>query len=247
MSEPFTQRSKYPLRAFIGKESFGYLLSRLSQLGFSEQKVILPQLIVKNEKMLAGPEKKDLTAQEFLDSDEDFKSIVLQSKNNEGEEIAILFKNDLTNRISFNSNIYSVVEEIPKSNLYISTYDPIRTYGLMKYLEDFFRDKVINPGLRNFLLFLAVLPSPIPMYFAIKKPTNTWAFITAVVVMFLWVVAVSRFLPKSGLQVSSIKKNAYPAYIEELRKSWLIILTASILAFIFGLLGNYIAKLFGWT
>src|SRR6185503_13759787 len=138
--EPFSKRTSYTKSSYINKESFQYLSDRLHQIGFTKQDVILPTLIIDDKKIKEGPADRALSVDEFLGLDQDFEAVVFSGSNQEKtEEVVILFKNDPKKKVKFDSPIFSLVDSNQNLNLYVSTLDPVRTFGLITYLKDYFK------------------------------------------------------------------------------------------------------------
>jgi len=145
MTEPFIKRTNYSRKAFLNKEDFTHLLSRLADIGFTNQIILLPSLISDNSKraIVSGPEENTIEIQTYLEGDIDYDAILLKTTTqDQKEEILILFNQSINKGMSFNEPKFHIVPENASPSFYISTSDPVKTFGLTGYLKDYFNTKV---------------------------------------------------------------------------------------------------------
>lgn len=247
MKEPFTKRDSYTSAAYLDRETFKYFISRLEQIGFNQVTITIPTAVISGEKLVQETNKeKSYPLEAFLSLDRDFEGIILRALNSENnEEIRVLFRNNGQKKINFNDDIFSYVDKNIRSNYYISTFDPVRTYGLSIFIKDFFKNQVRKPGLRKFLITLAVIFLSFTVYLLINyTKVDTKSFIFGLLVIFGIFLGIVVAMPQTGITTSISKRTyAYPIYIEKLKENWLGIVTAALLSFIFALFGQFIGKI----
>lgn len=76
-------------------------------------------------------EESEISIDEFLNRERNYPSIILRATNNNKEEVKILFVNISAKSFFYDHTFPSGHSE--PSELYISTSDPVRTWGLFEY------------------------------------------------------------------------------------------------------------------
>lgn len=246
--EPFSKLTSYSSFAYINKENLKYLSERLRQIGFDNQEILLPNIIIKEKEVTEGPENKKFPIDAFLKLDQGFDPILFTARNTDGsEEISLLLKNKSVTSVSFDNPSFRLVKENRLRTLFVSTMDPIRTYGLLNFIQDYLKGTARNVFVSWLLLMsvgicLSLLVIYIIVVASSKSISHTtdeaWPYISIAI----FVLVLSLLMPKSGLDLGS-RKWILPDSVLELKKHSLII-TVTFLA---GLLAIYIAHLFGWT
>ena len=251
MEETFIKRDLYNKNTFLDKEAFLFLLKRFEQIGFKDQKIVLPiegARKRKNDEDIPQSSKV-LSVDGFVGLDQDFGGIVVRLYNNDtNEEVVLLFRNDLEKILYFTDNIFHTTQGELTSNLYVSSGDPVRTYGLVFYLKDFFKNRVRNPGLRELLTFLVFCVLAGGVFIVFKNPFNLrWLSVT--VGLFgptILLPVLSRLFPQRGVHISSVKRPVkYPSYIEKVRDNWLLVFITAAFSVGGTLLALFLANLFG--
>lgn len=233
--ELFIKRSHYNENSLLDKETFLSLMGKFQQLGFNKQSILLPIDKYQETRDGAPVQSTMLVIQDFLDLDRDFDAIIVRSLNEQTqEEIVLLFRNNQEKTLHFTDNLFPYINEELKNNLYVATKDPVRTYGLISYIEDFLKGKVNNPGLR-YLIFLIgfiffIISGYLLLVALLTGPLNLVKLIFASASLILGFIPFS-FLPQRGLRVSTAKKaRTYPPYIEKLKENWLLVIVTAVVS-----------------
>ncbi len=251
MADPFVKRDLYDTYAYIGRETFVSLMQKLEQIGFTQQTIVLPADSGSNLKKdtTAPATSKILSVSQFLDLDQDFAGIVVRAENDSSrEEVVILFRNNSEKVLGFTDNIFPHVQGELSSNFYVSTQDPVRTYGLVVYLKDFFKNEIQNQGLRQLLIAIISIVAFFGLYIYLtdKLGNRNLSGLLGVGLLVLVVLVTSRYFPQKGLKVSSAKVlRNYPPYIEKLRESWLLIIVTAAISVTATLSTQYISYFVG--
>lgn len=239
MTVPFTKRGKYKSNVYLDKNAFISLTDRLNQAGFSQISIKLPLDEITSERA----RKKAIPLEEFLKQDRNYKGLILLAKNRK-EEVRILFRNQ--GEANFFDDIFPSIGSYVPYNYYISSNDPVRTQGLSLFLNDFFEEYVVVDGGKIILVIVCalIIANFAFIIFFNKKPLIYFVWTISVVAFF----AGLYFLPQTGLYFHSPEDaKKLPRYIEELKKQWLVLLVAAILALMFGFLGDFFKKWLGLT
>ncbi|MBI4088832.1 hypothetical protein HY415_01925 [Candidatus Kaiserbacteria bacterium] len=246
ITEPFVKQDLYETSAYIARDTFTTLILKLDQLGFRKQTVVLPADEDKKNTTAPKP-SRTLTINEFLERDQDYDGTVVRFLNEENrDEIVILFRNRPI-ALSFTDNIFPRAAGELKSNLYVSTQDPVRTYGLVTYLKDLFKNEIRSPGLEKLLFSINIIAvgSAVAIHSTDLLKNQVLSTALAIGIPVLIFIATNRFFPEKGLRVSRVKRvKQYPPYIEKLRENWLLVLVTAILSVIGTLSVLYISNYF---
>lgn len=126
------------------KEFLESLVSSLQGCGFSRFYVKLPHNIV-------GTDNCQVDYGELIERERNYPSLIFIAENKQPDEVMkVLFINKSTKASFFDDTFPSGESEPPE--LYVSTQDPARTYGLFEYYYELLE----KPGMSGFLLLWAI-------------------------------------------------------------------------------------------
>jgi hypothetical protein len=174
VDESFIKKDRYTQSAYIDREIFKYLVSRLRQIGFSEVYIVIPSNVISDSGLtIENQKEKRILSEDFMSLDKNFDGLLLLAQNNQSKsEVKILFRKVSNKKLIFDDDVFSYVDKNIKFNLFISSLNPLETYGINTYLKDFFKGYVLRPGLRNFLLSLTIVILSVAMYLLIDDRLN---------------------------------------------------------------------------
>lgn len=131
----FTRKKHFSSRLKFSPSSFGQIISRLKEAGFSEISVKIPREYNKFGKIEFSP-------QEFINLNYNFVSQILTAKN-ASDTIKILFINNSDSKAIFDDTVF------PSSNsefskYYVETKDPMRIVGLLDFVGSLLKENSLR-------------------------------------------------------------------------------------------------------
>ncbi len=243
MNKPFIRTDKFNPSVYLDRDSFNDFCILIKQLGFN---VITLKLPHEKERI----RKNAYSVNEYLKHNKDYRAVILVASNKtKKENIKILFQNSKQIKSVFFDDVFPYQEKDAADNLfnlYVSTYDPVRTNGLSIIIKDFLIHRVRGTTQTYLTIgFLSILIAGFLLY--ARAVTPPFQLIFAFIITLTSVVCI-LLLPKTGLYISSLPSSrTLPEYIQELKKNWLVLLVTSLLSLAMGIFGQYLSKILGIT
>lgn len=127
----FVRRKTLTGRTTFNKNFVIALRDKLTEANLDAITVKIPHNYVKDK------EDSEISIDEFLNRERNYPSIILRATNDNNEEIKILFVN-ISAKAFFYDHTFPSGHSEP-SELYISTGDPVRTWGLFEYFYNYIK------------------------------------------------------------------------------------------------------------
>jgi len=159
-------------------------------------------------------EENEIDIEEFINRGRNYPSIILKAVNKNSEEMKILFVN-ISSKAFFYDHTFPSGHSEP-SEIYITTTDPVRTWGLFEYFYNYLKNSENKAGdvfyLISFFLSLVVIVSEFSSLLSSKRLLLTSKFGYPLIVDFA-IIFFSLFLiykyysSEKGIYLNERNKN----------------------------------------
>lgn len=240
MKDPIEKKGTYDSTIYLDGAALSNIFSRLNSLKFDHVRIIIP----KEEDKIRG---KTYELQEFLNLQKDFSAVIISAENKQKKEtLKILIKNKVGKKKTFPDETFPYVssdtnDPVNKYNLFVSTYDPIRTNGLHQFMIDFLKEYA-KGSTQLFLTVIGICMLGTGLVVYGRRLEQSLLFISLIAMLVIILIGL-MVLPKRGLYLKSDTPDpSLPLAVQELKKGWLVLIVSAIVGLLMGLLGNYIAR-----